>query len=58
MLVDDPARLGESRFPDGRLLGWAERGPPDGVPAVLCPGAATSRAVLGTHAEPILRRLV
>ncbi|WP_228011345.1 alpha/beta fold hydrolase [Nonomuraea phyllanthi] len=41
--VDDPARLGESRLPDGRLLGWAEWGPPDGIPVVLCPGAATSR---------------
>jgi pimeloyl-ACP methyl ester carboxylesterase len=41
--VDDPVRLGESRLPDGRLLGWAEWGPPDGVPVLLCPGAATSR---------------
>ncbi|UQI45662.1 alpha/beta hydrolase [Streptomyces sp. HU2014] len=38
-----PARLGESRLSDGRLLGWAEWGPPDGHPVVLCPGAATSR---------------
>ncbi|WSG05521.1 alpha/beta hydrolase [Micromonospora sp. NBC_01740] len=43
MRVDDPVRLGESRLPDGRLLGWAEWGPPDGVPVLLCPGAATSR---------------
>ncbi|RCG17697.1 alpha/beta hydrolase [Streptomyces reniochalinae] len=43
MYVDDPARLGESRLPDGRLLAWAEWGPSDGVPVVLCPGAATSR---------------
>jgi pimeloyl-ACP methyl ester carboxylesterase len=41
--IDDPARLGESRLPDGRLLGWAEWGPPDGIPVLLCPGAATSR---------------
>ncbi|MEU7132962.1 alpha/beta hydrolase [Streptomyces sp. NPDC046261] len=41
--VDDPARLGECRLSDGRLLGWAEWGPPDGVPVLLCPGAATSR---------------
>ncbi|RLK24959.1 hypothetical protein DER29_2923 [Micromonospora sp. M71_S20] len=41
--VDDPVRPGESRLPDGRLLGWAEWGPPDGVPVLLCPGAATSR---------------
>ncbi|WP_077796062.1 alpha/beta fold hydrolase [Streptomyces sp. JHA26] len=38
-----PARLGETRLSDGRLLGWAEWGPPDGVPVLLCPGAATSR---------------
>ncbi|MEJ8653494.1 alpha/beta hydrolase [Streptomyces sp. MS1.AVA.3] len=41
--VDAPARLGESRLSDGRLLGWAEWGPLDGVPVLLCPGAATSR---------------
>jgi pimeloyl-ACP methyl ester carboxylesterase len=41
--ADAPARLGESRPPDGRLPGWAEWGPPDGVPVLLCPGAATSR---------------
>ncbi|WP_217140589.1 alpha/beta fold hydrolase [Streptomyces sp. AC627_RSS907] len=43
VLVSDPVRLGETRLPDGRLLGWAEWGPPDGVPVLLCPGAATSR---------------
>jgi pimeloyl-ACP methyl ester carboxylesterase len=41
--ICDPARLGESELPDGRLLGWAEWGPSDGVPVLLCPGAATSR---------------
>ncbi|MCN9244970.1 alpha/beta hydrolase [Streptomyces sp. RY43-2] len=41
--VDVPARLGESALSDGRLLGWAEWGPLDGVPVLLCPGAATSR---------------
>ncbi|MFZ4182371.1 alpha/beta fold hydrolase [Streptomyces pseudogriseolus] len=41
--VEDPARLGATRLPDGRLLGWAEWGPPDGTPVLLCPGAATSR---------------
>ncbi|MFI0713317.1 alpha/beta fold hydrolase [Streptomyces inhibens] len=43
VFADEPARLGESRLSDGRLLGWAEWGPPDGAPVVLCPGAATSR---------------
>ena len=38
-----PARLGEIALSDGRLLGWAEWGPPDGTPVLLCPGAATSR---------------
>ncbi|MEU6762610.1 alpha/beta hydrolase [Streptomyces sp. NPDC046853] len=41
--ADTPARLGQSRLSDGRLLGWAEWGPSDGVPVMLCPGAATSR---------------
>lgn len=41
--VEAPARLGESRLRDGRLLGWAEWGPADGTPVVLCPGAATGR---------------
>ncbi|WP_432095872.1 alpha/beta fold hydrolase [Streptomyces sp. bgisy100] len=41
--ADEPARLGRSRLPDGRMLGWAEWGPEDGTPVVLCPGAATSR---------------
>lgn len=41
--IDVPARLGESVLSDGRLLGWAEWGPKDGVPVLLCPGAATSR---------------
>lgn len=41
--IDVPARLGESALSDGRLLGWAEWGPLDGTPVLLCPGAATSR---------------
>ncbi|MFE7625266.1 alpha/beta fold hydrolase [Streptomyces sp. NPDC057509] len=39
------ARLGQTRLPDGRLLGWAEWGPVDGTPVLLCPGAATSRGL-------------
>ncbi|SEB83704.1 Pimeloyl-ACP methyl ester carboxylesterase [Streptomyces misionensis] len=41
--VRPPARLGESTLSDGRSFGWAEWGPSDGVPVLLCPGAATSR---------------
>ncbi|MEW2061743.1 alpha/beta hydrolase [Streptomyces sp. NPDC007002] len=43
LYVDDPARLGTTRLPDGRALGWAEWGPEDGLPVLLSPGAATSR---------------
>ncbi|MET9432156.1 alpha/beta hydrolase [Streptomyces sp. NPDC003036] len=41
--VWEPARLGRTRLLDGRALGWAEWGPADGDPVLLCPGAATSR---------------
>lgn len=41
--VMDPVRLGQTRLPDGRNLGWAEWGPETGTPILLCPGAATSR---------------
>jgi pimeloyl-ACP methyl ester carboxylesterase len=41
--VREPARLGRIRLPDGRSLGWAEWGPVDGTPVLVCPGAATSR---------------
>ncbi|WP_047872099.1 alpha/beta fold hydrolase [Nocardiopsis sp. RV163] len=41
--VTPPVRLGESALSDGRSLGWAEWGPSDGAPVLLCPGAATSR---------------
>jgi pimeloyl-ACP methyl ester carboxylesterase len=50
--VKAPERLGESRLADGRLLGWAEWGPADGVPVLFCPGAATSRW-LGFGAEAV-----
>lgn len=43
MYVKAPDRIGETRLSDGRLLGWAEWGPPEGTPVLFCPGAATSR---------------
>ncbi|WLQ35046.1 alpha/beta hydrolase [Streptomyces castrisilvae] len=43
--IREPARLGQIRLPDGRRLGWAEWGPLDGTPVLLCPGAATSRGL-------------
>jgi pimeloyl-ACP methyl ester carboxylesterase len=54
MYVKTPDRLGETRLSDGRLLGWAEWGPPDGTPVLLCPGAATSRW-LGFGADAVDR---
>ena len=55
-----PDRLGRTRLPDGRLLGWSEWGPPNGVPILLCPGAATSRRLgFGEDVvEPLGVRLV
>jgi pimeloyl-ACP methyl ester carboxylesterase len=41
--VRDPERLGQTALPEGRRLAWAEWGPEDGIPVLLCPGAATSR---------------
>ncbi|WP_030619782.1 alpha/beta fold hydrolase [Streptomyces sclerotialus] len=43
LAVPPPARLGAVRLADGRRLAWGEWGPEDGVPVLLCPGAATSR---------------
>ncbi|MFB9906990.1 alpha/beta fold hydrolase [Allokutzneria oryzae] len=52
--VADPDRLGRTRLPDGRSLGWAEWGPEDGTPVLLCPGAATSRWLgFGAHVPGI-----
>jgi pimeloyl-ACP methyl ester carboxylesterase len=41
--VVEPARLGQHELADGRCLAWAEWGPTDGVPVLLCPGVATGR---------------
>ncbi|MBX9390369.1 alpha/beta fold hydrolase [Streptomonospora nanhaiensis] len=41
--VAEPERVGTEALPDGRLLGWAEWGPLDGVPVVFSPGAGTGR---------------
>lgn len=45
MRIVEPARLGKTSLPDGRALAWAEWGPEDGTPVLLCPGAATSRSL-------------
>lgn len=50
--VSAPARLGESQLADGRVIGWAEWGRPDGFPVLLCPGAATTGS-LGFGADVI-----
>ncbi len=41
--LKNPERLGTTRLPDGRELGWSEWGAIEGRPVLLCPGAATSR---------------
>lgn len=43
--VEPPARSGQERLPDGRMLGWAEWGSVDGSPVLFSPGAATSRSL-------------
>ena len=48
----EPARTGTADLPDGRALGWAEWGPEDGFPVLLCPGAATSSR-LGFGADAV-----
>jgi len=50
--VTEPERLGVTELPGGRVLGWAEWGPEDGVPVLLCPGAATARR-LGFGADAV-----
>lgn len=58
--VIDPARLGQTRLPDGRNLGWAEWGPEQGTPVLLCCPAATSRwlGFGGDVVEPLGIRLI
>lgn len=43
--ITEPARLGQTTLPDGRALAWAEWGPAQGTPVLVCPGAATSRSL-------------
>ncbi|GAA4019651.1 alpha/beta hydrolase [Allokutzneria multivorans] len=53
--VAEPELVGQTRLPDGRALGWAEWGPSDGRPVLLCPGAATSRRLgFGTDSLPAM----
>lgn len=50
--VEPPARSGSTEVPGGRRLAWAEWGPSEGTPVLLCPGAATSRS-LGFGADVV-----
>lgn len=43
--VREPERLGETRLPDGRMLGWAQWGPEDGTPVLFFSGAAMGRSL-------------
>jgi len=43
--ISEPTRLGELHVASGRVIGWAEWGHPDGIPVLLCPGAATTRSL-------------
>ncbi|WP_227998670.1 alpha/beta fold hydrolase [Nocardia australiensis] len=43
--ISEPARLGEVHLASGRVIGWAEWGHQDGIPVLLCPGAATTRSL-------------
>ncbi|WP_028798190.1 alpha/beta fold hydrolase [Streptomyces purpureus] len=53
-IVTAPARAGRQELPDGRMLGWAEWGPPGGTPVLCVPGAATTRR-LGFGATAVAR---
>ena len=50
----EPERLGTTTLSDGRRLGWAEWGPPDGAPVLFFGGAAMGRS-LGFGADVLLR---
>lgn len=43
--IAEPMRAGTTELPDGRRLGWAEWGPPDGEPVLFFGGAAMGRGV-------------
>lgn len=47
-----PARTGHLDRPDGRRVGWAEWGPPDGTPVLFATGAAMSSS-LGFGADVV-----
>jgi pimeloyl-ACP methyl ester carboxylesterase len=53
--IAPPARLGVTRLPQGRFLGWAEWGPEQGLPVLFFSGAAMGRG-LGFGAD-VLERL-
>ncbi len=43
--ISEPTRSGEVHLASGRVIGWAEWGRPNGIPVLLCPGAATTRSL-------------
>jgi len=43
--VAGPERLGTTKLPDGRSLGWAEWGPEKGIPVLFFSGAGMSRCL-------------
>ncbi|WP_067133417.1 alpha/beta fold hydrolase [Microtetraspora malaysiensis] len=49
-----PDLLGETELPDGRTLGWARWGPPEGTPVLFFSGAAMGRG-LGFGADALGR---
>lgn len=52
--VAAPERLGQTKLPDGRALGWAEWGPEDGAPVLFFSGAGMSRW-MGFGADAVAR---